>query len=152
MSRSEEEPGSCTISVATHCSSLPCMIRLECRHDVFHALGDARDRRNGERVSFLTNSSHIARRVEGSKRPEDLDSEICEFLRQQVGDVGHTSATMHLTSGTQARPLDLAPQILKKRSRRSEGGQIVQELNSIREGKYCDDAKGGWLDPVSQGA
>ena len=24
--------------------SLPCMIRLECRHDVFHALGDARDK------------------------------------------------------------------------------------------------------------
>ena len=24
----------------------------------------------------------------------------------------------------------------------------MQELNSIREGKYCDDAKGGWLDPV----
>ena len=87
--------------------SLPCMIRLECRHDVFHALGDARDRRNGERVSFLTNSSHVARRAQGSKRREDLDSEICEGLRQKVGDVGHTSATMHLTSGTQARPLDL---------------------------------------------
>ena len=42
----------------------------------------------------------------------------------------------------------LPPQILKKRSRRSEGGQIVQELNSICEGKYWDDAKGGWLDPV----
>ena len=28
------------------------------------------------------------------------------------------------------------------------GGQILQELNSIREGKYWDDAKGGWLDPV----
>ena len=27
--------------------SLPCMIRLECRHDVFHALGNARDRRDG---------------------------------------------------------------------------------------------------------
>ena len=24
----------------------------------------------------------------------------------------------------------------------------MQELNSIREGKYWDDAKGGWLDPV----
>ena len=52
---------------------------------------------------------------------------------------------MHLPSGTQARPVDLTPQILKKRSRRSEGGQIVQELNSIREGKYWDDAKGGWI-------
>ena len=58
--------------------SLQCMISLECRHDVFHALGDARDRRDGERVSFVTNSPHIARRVEGSKRREDLDSEICE--------------------------------------------------------------------------
>ena len=27
--------------------SLPCMIPLECRHDVFHALGDAPDRRDG---------------------------------------------------------------------------------------------------------
>ena len=24
----------------------------------------------------------------------------------------------------------------------------MQELNSIREGKYWDDAKGGWLDPI----
>ena len=55
---------------------------------------------------------------------------------------------MHLPSGTQARPVDLTSQILKKRSRRSEGGQIVQDLSSIREGKYWDYAKGGWLDPV----
>ena len=39
--------------------SLPCMIRLECRHDVFHALGDARDWRDGGRVSFFINSAHI---------------------------------------------------------------------------------------------
>ena len=52
--------------------SLPCMIRLECRHDVFHALGNARDRRNGERVSFFTNSPHIARKVEGANRRENL--------------------------------------------------------------------------------
>ena len=63
-------------------------------------------------------------------------------------DAGHTSSTMHIASGTQVRHFDLTPQILKKRSRRSEGGQILQELNSIREGKYWDDAKGGWLDPV----
>ena len=87
--------------------SLPCMIRLECRHDVFHALGNARDRRDGGRVSFLTNSPHIARRVEGSKSHENLDSEICEGLRQQVDDAGHTSAMMHMTSGTQVRPFDL---------------------------------------------
>ena len=70
MSRSGEEPGSCTISVATHRSSLSLlrMTRMECRHDVFHALGDVRDRRDGARVSVLTNSPHIARRVEGSKR------------------------------------------------------------------------------------
>ena len=55
---------------------------------------------------------------------------------------------MHIASGTQVRPFDLTLQILKKRSGRSEGGQILQELNSIREGKYWDDAKGGWLDPV----
>ena len=41
----------------------------------------------------------------------------------------------------------MTTQILKRRSRR-EGGQILQELKSIREGKYRDDAKGGWLDPV----
>ena len=93
-------------------------------------------------MSFLTNSSHIARKVEGSKLREDLDSEICEGLRQQVGDVGHTSAMMHVASGTQVRPFDLTPQILKRRSGRSEGGQIVQELNAIREGKYWDNAKG----------
>ena len=90
--------------------SLPCMIRLECRHDVFHALGDARDRRDGERVSFLTNSPHIARRVEGSKRREDLDSAICKGLRQQVDDADHASSTMHTASGTQVRPFDLTPQ------------------------------------------
>ena len=128
--------------------SLPCIIRLSCRHDVFHALGDARDRRDEGRVRFLTNSPHIARRVEGSKSRENLDSEICEGLRQQVDDAGHTSAMMHLPSGTQARPVDLTLHILKKRSRRSEGGQIVQELNSIRERTFWDDSKGGWLDPV----
>ena len=127
---------------------LPCMTRLECRHGVFHALRNARDRRDGERVSFLTNSSHIARKVEGSKLREDLDSEICEGRRQQVGDEGHTSAMMHMASGTQVRPFDLTLQILKRRSRRSEAGQIVQELNSIREGRYWDVAKGGWLDPI----
>ena len=145
MNRSGEELGSCTTSVAMHRSSLLCMIRLECRHDVFHALGNARDR---ERASFLTNSPHIARKVESTSRHENLDSEIRKGLWQQVGDADHASSTMHTASGTQVRPFDLIPQILKKRSRRSEGGQIVQELNSIREGKYWDDAKGGWLDPV----
>ena len=48
----------------------------------------------------------------------------------------------------QASPVDLTPQTLKRRSWRSEGGQIAQELNSIREGKCWDDDKGGWLDPV----
>ena len=121
--------------------SLPCIIRLECRHDFFHALGNARDRRDGGRVSFLTNSPHIARRVEGSTHRENLDSEIGEGLRQQIGDAGHTSSLVHTSSGTQARPFDLTSQILKWGSRRSEGGQIVQELNSIHEGKYWDDAK-----------
>ena len=87
--------------------SLPCLIRLECRHDVFHALVNERDRRDGERVSFLTNSSHIAGKVEGSKLREDLDSEICEGLRQHVGEEGQTSALMHMASGTQVRPFDL---------------------------------------------
>ena len=124
------------------------MIRLECRHDVFHALGNARDRRDGERVSFLTNCPHIARKVEGTNRRENLDSEIRQGLRQQIGDADYASSTMHIASGTQVRPFDLTPQILKKCSRRSEVGHILQELNPIREGKYWDDAKGGWLDPV----
>ena len=111
-------------------------------------LGSARDRRDGERVSFLTNSLHTARRVEGSGRRENLDSEICEGLRQQVGVAGHTSSTVHIGSGTKVRPFDLTPQMLKRRSRRSEGGQIVQGRNSIREGMYWDDVKGGWLDPI----
>ena len=60
----------------------------------------------------------------------------------------HASSTKHIASGIHVRPFDLTPQTLKKRSQRSEGGQIVQELNSIQEGKYWDDADGGWLDPV----
>ena len=122
--------------------SLPCMILLECGKDVFHALSNSRDRRDGEQASFLTDSPHIARKVEGADRRENLDSEICEGLRQQVGDAGYASSTMHIASETQVKPFDLTPQILKK------GSRIVQELNSIREGKYWDDAKGGWLDPV----
>ena len=108
--------------------SLPCMIRLECRQEVFHALGNSRDRRDGDRVSFLTNSPHIARKAEGTNCRENLDSEICEDRRQQIGDADHASSTMHKASGTQVKPLDLTPQIMRKRSRRSEGGQIVQEL------------------------
>ena len=149
MSRSGEEPGSSTISVVTHRSfSLLCMIRLECRHDVFHALGDAGDRRDGERVSFLTNSPHIARRVEGSKRREDLDSEICEGSSATCCRCGlHICHDAHGEWNT-GQAFDLTPQILKRRSRRSECGQIVQEVNSTRVGKFWDDVKGGWLDPV----
>ena len=104
-------------------------------------------------MRFLTDSPRIASRVDGSNR-ENLDSEICEGLRQQVGDVGHTSAMIHLASGALARPVDLTPQMLKRRSRRSEGGQIVQELNSTREGKYSDDVKGKWVGSIldSEGA
>ena len=89
--------------------SLPCMIRLECSHDVFHALGNARDRRDGERVSFLTNSPHIARKVEGSIRRENPGSDICKGLRQQFGDAGDASSTMYIARGTQVRPFDLTP-------------------------------------------
>ena len=39
-----------------------------------------------EQASFLAHSPHIARRFEGSKCRENLDSEICEGLRQQVGE------------------------------------------------------------------
>ena len=62
------------------------------------------------------------------------------------GDAGHASSTMHIASGTQVRPFDLTPQILKKRSRRSEGGQIVQELNSVREESTATMPKeDGWI-------
>ena len=64
------------------------------------------------------------------------------------GDAGYASSTVLIASETQVKPFDLKHQILQKRSRRSEGGHIVQELNSIREGKSWDHAKGGWLDPV----
>ena len=44
---------------------------------------------------------------------------------------------MDMASGPQARPLRLdSPNAEEAQS--SEGGQIVQELNSIREGKYWD--------------
>ena len=104
------------------------MIRLECRHDVFHAHGDARVGRDGGRASFFTNSPH---------------NEIYEGLGQQVADKGprvlhdahskwNTSQALRLDHPSSPPP----PQTLKRRSRRSEGGQTVQELNSIREGKY----------------
>ena len=60
--------------------SLPCMIRVGCRYDVFHAVGDARGRWDGERARFFTNSQHIAARMEGCKRRENRDVEICEGL------------------------------------------------------------------------
>ena len=71
--------------------SLPFMIRLECRHDVVHARGDARGRWGGERASFLTKSPDICRRVDGSIR-ENLDSEICGGRSQHVGDVETASS------------------------------------------------------------
>ena len=69
--------------------------------------------------------------VEGSTRRENPDSEICEGRPQEVGDVGHTSAVIHLVSETQASSVDLTPQTLKRRSRR----------------RYVDDCRGGWLEP-----
>ena len=121
--------------------SLPYMIRLVCKHDLFHAHGNARDRRDGERVTFLTNSPHIAMEVEGTDRRRNLNSEICEGLRQQVGDADHASSTMRVGSGTQVRPFDLTLQILKSAVGGVKVDRFVQELNSIREGKYWDDAK-----------
>ena len=47
-------------------------------------------------------------RLEDPQR-ENLDSEICEGLRQQVGDVDDTSALMHLVGGAQASSVDLTP-------------------------------------------
>ena len=57
-----------------------------------------RDRRDGERVSFLTSNNR-----------ENLDSEICERLRQQVGDAGHASSSMHTASETQVQLFNLTP-------------------------------------------
>ena len=65
-------------------------------------LVSARDRRDGERAAHILPDGWKDPNVE-----EDLDSEIRECLRQQVGDVGHTSAMMHVASGTQVRPLRL---------------------------------------------
>ena len=73
----------------------------------------------------------IARRVEGSNSRENLDSEICGGLQQLVGDVGHTFTKMHLASGTQARPVDLTLQIVKRRSKRSEGGAEVDPRGKV---------------------
>ena len=124
--------------------SLPCLIRLECRHDVFYALGDARDRRDGERVSFFPNSPHVARRVEGFERREDLG--FRDQRRTSATSWRHWPRILDDAHGewNTSQALRLEP----PSSRRSEGGQIVQELNSIRDGKYWDDAKGGWLDPI----
>ena len=52
------------------------------------------------------------------------------------------------SAATLAGPVELTPQILKRRSRRCEGRRIAQEPNSIREGKYFHDVQGGFLDPV----
>ena len=62
--------------------SLSYVMRLECRHDVFH--GNARDRRDGEQVSFLTNSPHFARKVVSTNRRENLDSEIREVFGNRL--------------------------------------------------------------------
>ena len=42
----------------------------------------------------------------------------------------------------------LALQVLKKRRHRREGGEGVQESKSTQNGKYWEDARRGWLDPV----
>ena len=97
-------------------------------------------------MSELLHEQHTYCQKGGSNRREN---EICEGLRQQVGDAGHASSTMHirhdaLAEWNTSQALRLDP----PNTERSEGGQIGQELSSIREGKYWDDAKGGWLDPI----
>ena len=89
-------------------------------HDVLHALGDARGKWDGERASFFTNSPRIASRVEGPKRRENLDSEVCEGLRKQASDTDHRAVLMHLANEARISPIDLTPQVLTKHSRRTE--------------------------------
>ena len=93
-------------------------------------------------------SSRTACGVEGSIRREILDSEICEGLRQQVSDVEHEVVMMYLANEARTSSIDMTPQVMKKHSRRTTSGQIVQELTSNRDGKYWDDVRGGSLDTV----
>ena len=105
MSKAGEEPGSRTISVAMHHSSPlgAWYARSSGTMDVFHVQSDARGRWDAERASFLTNSPHIAKRVEGCTRRTRLDSENCEGLSQEAGDVDHTAALMHVANGAHLR-------------------------------------------------
>ena len=140
MSRSEEESGFST------------MTRLECRHDVFRALADARDRREGEPVSFLTwgrtselphEQSTFCRTDGGSKRREDLDSEIYK-LTASVTHLSWCTWRVDNRSGSSTW--------LSKYWRSAVEGVKVDRLcrcwNSIREGKSWDEVKAGWLDPM----
>ena len=87
--------------------SLPCMVRLACRHDVTHALGDPRGRRYGDRASYLTDSPHIARRVLRSQSREDLHSKVSEGLREPARDVDHHADLLHAGSRGRISPIDL---------------------------------------------
>ena len=91
----------------------PCMIRLDCRHDVFHAPGDARDRRDGGRVSFFTNSPHIARRVERIQTWRDSglrDLRGSSTTSSRRGPHIHRDALAQWSTG-QPRRLDPPPNI-----------------------------------------
>ena len=52
--------------------SLPCMMRLACRHDVTHAFCDPRGKWYGIRTSVLTNSPRVAGRVQRACCWDDL--------------------------------------------------------------------------------
>ena len=149
MSRSEEEPGFCTISrLATHR-----------RHDVSPVhdtlgvqetwrLPRARwtqwaSRREGEPVSFLSSSLHFVGRMEGSKRREDLDSEIYK-LTTSVTHLSWCTWRVDNRSGSSTW--------LSKYWRSAVEGVKVDRLcrcwNSIRERKSWDDIKAGCVDPM----
>ena len=102
----------------------------------------ARDRRDGGRVSFPANSQ-TGGRIQKSRESGLRDLRWSSANRWRRGPhIRHDTLGEWNTS--QALRLD-SPDAQEAQC---EGGQIVQELNSIREGKYWDDVKGGWLDPV----
>ena len=83
---------------------------------------------SGVRSSFFSSSPHFAG---GCKDPDAERISTPKSVRvfAQVRDVDHQAEWTHLE-----HTIDLTSQVLKERSRRSEGGVIVQELNAIQDG------------------
>ena len=104
----EEALGSCTAPVAMHRGS-PFRAWYVWGASMVSSTCSPGAGGTGNEQAFLTTSEHMASRVEGSKRRENLDSEICEGLRQQVSDVDHAVLLMHLANEARTGPIDLTP-------------------------------------------